>query len=197
MWIVSTDTIFAEALQITLRQAGVSAVITDRIPASATGAQLIVDLDTAELTAPLPAGALTLSRSADRAPRFVRPFLLRAFAAEIAAQNSDAPHSAANGIPSVAAAEGNPPFLSLTPDGALLQGKVIPLSPSEQALLALLLENAGACVPTAVIDGLWAEKGGNTTAVYIRYLRQKLDEPTGLRLIRTVRGRGYCLCLPE
>ena len=197
MWIVSTDTIFAEALQITLRQAGVSAVITGRVPASATGAQLIVDLDTAELTAPLPAGAWTISRSADRAPRFVRPFLLRAFAAEIAAQNSDAPHSATDGIPSVADAEGDLPFLRLTPDGALLQGKAIPLSPSERALMAMLADAKGECVPTAEIDALWQERGGNTTAVYISYLRKKIQTVTDLNLIKSVRGKGYCLCLPR
>ena len=76
-------------------------------------------------------------------------------------------------------------------------GKRISLSPCERALLALLMETPGECVPTEQIDALWQEKGGNTTAVYIRYLRKKLDEPSGLRLIRSVRGRGYCLCLPS
>jgi DNA-binding response OmpR family regulator len=35
--------------------------------------------------------------------------------------------------------------------------------------------------------------------VYVRYLRQKLEEGGELRLIHTVRGQGYCLGdrLPE
>ena len=195
MWIVSTDRIIAEAIQITLRQAGISAVILDRLPVLATGDQLILDLDTAELPSPLPEGAWTFSRFAHRSPRFLRPFLLRALAAEIlAARGMETPQAPEASLP---LPEDEPPFLSLTPDGALLQGRFIALSPSERTLLALLLEHSGECVPTAQIDGLWAEKGGNTTAVYIRYLRKKLDESCNLRLIRTVRGRGYCLCLPE
>lgn len=189
MWIVSTDEIFAEALQITLRQAGIAARIADRIPASAVGNEIILDLDTAERAAPIPQGAWTISRHREMAPRYLRPFLLSAFARDIAA---------ASGVsaPSAEAAD-SAPFLSLADSGVWLQGKEIPLSPSEHALLSLLIRRAGECVTTEEIDRLWAEKGGNTTAVYIRYLRQKLDEPSGLRLIRTVRGRGYCLCLPK
>ena len=189
MWIVSTDEIFAEAVQITLRQAGIAARITDRIPASAAGSEIILDLDSTEMATPIPAGTWTISRDSARNPRYLRPFLLSAFAKEIAAV-------ASADTPAVAAAD-DAPFLSLTDDGVWLQGRAISLSPSERALLALLIERGGECVSTEEIDDLWAEKGGNTTAVYIRYLRKKLDESCGLRLIRTVRGRGYCLCLPK
>ncbi|MGB5241393.1 MAG: winged helix-turn-helix domain-containing protein, partial [Prochlorococcaceae cyanobacterium] len=34
----------------------------------------------------------------------------------------------------------------------------------------------------------------NVVEVYVRYLRQKLEENGERRLIHTVRGRGYCLC---
>ena len=189
MLIVSTDTVFAEALQITLRQAGINTVIANSLPARPDEDEpLIVDLDCIPPTLRLPPSAVTFSRSPDRNADFVRPFLLRELTARLLA---DADATAARSRKSDA------PFLRLTGDGVLLQGRPVALSPAERTLLALLIETPGKCVPTKVIDGLWEEKGGNTTAVYIRYLRKKLDEPTGLRLIRTVRGRGYCLCLPE
>lgn len=188
MKIVSTDEIFAEALQITLRQAGLLASILPALPASCSEEEIfIIDLDTLSPTAILPRQKITFSRDLGKGADFTRPFLLRELTQRLAEQVG----SAAPQPPS------DLPFLRLTPDGALLQGNPVALSPAERTLLALLMENAGACVPTEVIDGLWEEKGSNTTAVYIRYLRKKLDEPTGLRLIRTVRGRGYCLCLPE
>jgi len=30
--------------------------------------------------------------------------------------------------------------------------------------------------------------------VYVRYLREKIDRPFGLRTLQTVRGMGYRLC---
>ncbi len=189
MLIVSRDRLFAEALQITLRTACIAADIAECLPDPLPSGGLIVDLDALADTPPLlPAQAITFSRRADSGARFVRPFRLTDLASALSA--------AKEALPPVRESDVPPPFLRLTPDGVLLQGKPIPLSPAEHTLLALLLESPNVCVPTQVIDGLWQEKGGNTTAVYIRYLRKKLDEPTGLRLIRTVRGRGYCLCLP-
>lgn len=248
MWIVSTDRIFAEALQITLRLAGLNAAVVAALP-DTDDEFLVIDLDAFPCTACPPQRTVTFSRRADRGADFVRPCLLREMTEAVLARigalrpatgdtlpfvpgDSATPASELAALPSSgefvalpssaapdtetarsAAASGGAttptagltvaenttskiPFLRLLPDGVLLQGKSVPLSPAERALLALLLETPGECVPTEVIDRLWEEKGGNTTAVYIRYLRRKLDEPTGLRLIRTVRGRGYCLCLP-
>lgn len=190
MTIVSTDRILAEAIVITLRQVGFAAVIAPALPAHSEGEDLlIVDLDTLDPTIRPPRNALTFSRFPDRGADLLRPFLLRDLTDRVLARIGRTTTSGVRPI--------DVPFLRLTPDGALLQGRPIALSPAEHALLALLLETPGECVPTRVIDGLWEEKGSNTTAVYIRYLRKKLDEPTGLRLIRTIRGRGYCLCLPE
>ena len=37
------------------------------------------------------------------------------------------------------------------------------------------------------------EGGTNVVDVYIRYLRKKIDEGANVKLIHTVRGRGYVL----
>ena len=35
--------------------------------------------------------------------------------------------------------------------------------------------------------------GSNIVDVYVRYLRRKIDDPFGQKLIHTVRGMGYML----
>ena len=45
-----------------------------------------------------------------------------------------------------------------------------------------------------LLHNLWRDENArdtNVVDVYVRFLRQKLDEPLGLRLIRAVRGEGY------
>jgi DNA-binding response OmpR family regulator len=47
-----------------------------------------------------------------------------------------------------------------------------------------------------ILEEIWADQGGgssNVIEVYVRYLRQKLEQDGASRLIHTVRGRGYCL----
>lgn len=49
-------------------------------------------------------------------------------------------------------------------------------------------------------NSLWNfdyEGGTNVIDVYIRYLRKKIDEPFGEKLIHTVRGTGYVLRDPK
>lgn len=194
VWIVSRDIIFAEALQIALREDGIKAEILSALPAHPQEADgWVIDLDAIAAHA-LPSPAVTFTRSSSAHPEadLVRPFLFREliglvkerFVLAVPALEREASPSPA-------------PFLKLLPEGVLMQGRRIALSPAERAVLALLLEKPGECIPKECIDALWQEKGGNTTAVYIRYLRKKLDEPSGLRLIRSIRGRGYCLCLPS
>ncbi|MBQ7325401.1 MAG: winged helix-turn-helix domain-containing protein [Clostridia bacterium] len=197
VWIISRDTVLAKAIQIALREGGVCAeatILSDLPTPLPEASGWIVDLDALPATASIPVPAVTISRSPDLHPEadLLRPFLFREMV-ELARERFASPSLAAERAPRSSSA----PFLKLLPEGVLMGGKRIPLSPCERALLALLMETPGECVPTEQMDALWQEKGGNTTAVYIRYLRKKLDEPSGLRLIRSVRGRGYCLCLPS
>ena len=57
--------------------------------------------------------------------------------------------------------------------------------------------NKGVVLPRERIeDHVWNydyEGGTNVVDVYIRYLRRKIDEGEELKLIRTVRGRGYVI----
>jgi DNA-binding response OmpR family regulator len=71
------------------------------------------------------------------------------------------------------------------------------LTAREYQLLILLLERKGTVVSREQILRLvWDDQQGaasNVIEVYVRYLRQKLEEGGEKRLIHTVRGHGYCL----
>jgi len=47
-----------------------------------------------------------------------------------------------------------------------------------------------------LLASVWQDEratSSNVVEVYVRYLRQKLEESGESRLLETVRGRGYCL----
>ncbi|MFE7759811.1 response regulator transcription factor [Streptomyces sp. NPDC057438] len=71
------------------------------------------------------------------------------------------------------------------------------LTRTEFDLLELLVRNAGIVLDHATIyDRIWGYDfgpGSKNLAVYVGYLRRKLDEPGAPALIHTVRGVGYAL----
>ena len=74
-------------------------------------------------------------------------------------------------------------------------GKVIPLTSKEFSLLEYLLRNkARPLSKDEIIGHVWdydADVLPNTVEVYIRYLRQKIDDPFNKPIIHTARGFGY------
>ncbi len=76
-------------------------------------------------------------------------------------------------------------------------GKRIELTTKEFALLRYLASNAGRVLSrTMIVEHVWDESFENLTNivdVYVRFLRQKIDEPFEHKLIHTVRGVGYAL----
>ena len=86
-------------------------------------------------------------------------------------------------------------FLSVDPAEklALWGDKKIPLSDNEYKLLNLLCENRGEVVGREKIYSLLGAEEGNMGDVYICHLRRKIDNKLGLKLIYTIRGKGYML----
>jgi two-component system OmpR family response regulator len=77
------------------------------------------------------------------------------------------------------------------------RGVEVRLSPTEFALMELLVRNAGEVVDRArLLEHAWSYEYANTSnvvEVYLRRLRAKVDAPFGSRTIETFRGRGYRL----
>ena len=80
------------------------------------------------------------------------------------------------------------------------RGTEIALSRTEYDLLELLARNAGIVLDhSTVYDRIWGYDfgpGSKNLAVYIGYLRRKLELPDAPPLIHTVRGVGYSLREP-
>jgi two-component system OmpR family response regulator len=73
----------------------------------------------------------------------------------------------------------------------------ISLSAKEYALLAAFMRRPGHVLDRyQLLEQAWDyeyENRSNVIDVYVRYLRQKVDRPFGLRSLETVRGSGYRL----
>lgn len=76
-------------------------------------------------------------------------------------------------------------------------GKEIQLSAREYAILEYLMRNVNIVLSREKIENhIWNfdyEGGTNVVDVYISYLRRKIDDGHGVKLIHTVRGSGYVL----
>ncbi|MFE9772203.1 response regulator transcription factor [Streptomyces sp. NPDC005931] len=76
-------------------------------------------------------------------------------------------------------------------------GRELELTRTEFELLELLVRHAGTVLDHATIyDRIWGYDfgpGSKNLAVYVGYLRRKLDQPDAPQLIHTVRGVGYVL----
>jgi heavy metal response regulator len=76
-------------------------------------------------------------------------------------------------------------------------GKKIDLTLKEYALLEYLIRNTGQVLSRSmIVDHVWDQSFDsftNVVDVYIRYLRNKIDQGFEPKLIHTVRGVGYVL----
>ena len=87
--------------------------------------------------------------------------------------------------------------LDLVTHQARRAGKNIVLTPREFALLELLMHHSPKPVSkTAIVEHVWDQhfdSGTNVVNVFIRLLRQKIDDAQPQSLIHTVRGVGFAL----
>jgi heavy metal response regulator len=76
-------------------------------------------------------------------------------------------------------------------------GRRIELTGKEYSLLEYLMSNAGRVLSrTMIIEHVWDQSFDgitNIVDVYVRHLRNKIDDPYEQKLIRTVRGVGYTI----
>ncbi|MFV0134394.1 response regulator transcription factor [Streptomyces sp. HMX87] len=114
--------------------------------------------------------------------------------------------AASPGLPKPRRTPGPPPARYLEAAGVRMDpgarrawrgGRELELTRTEFELLALLVRNAGIVLDHSTIyDRIWGYDfgpGSKNLAVYVGYLRRKLDEPGTPQLIHTVRGVGYVL----
>ena len=79
--------------------------------------------------------------------------------------------------------------------GATYRGEHIKLSKKEFALLSLLVDKKGSVVSRSDAAKIFGDGGdtSNVVDVYIKYLREKIDDRFKIKLITSVRGKGYTI----
>ena len=89
-------------------------------------------------------------------------------------------------------------FIDLEGNRTWLAGRKLELTGVEFRLLCLMVRSAGRVVTRdMILEELWDGRGrfvdDNTLSVYIRRLREKIEEdPSSPRHLVTIRGLGYC-----
>ena len=87
--------------------------------------------------------------------------------------------------------------LAMLDDARLQCGEdVLRLSPTEAAIMRILIARRGEVVSREMLEEALRGDGktdSNKIEVYLCFLRRKIERPLGLRLITTVRGKGYRL----
>ena len=123
-----------------------------------------------------------------------KPFAIEELLARIRAALRKRP--AAVSVPAGALSAG---ALSMDPERheVAVNGTPVELTKKEFDLLRFLLEHKGKVISREVLlDSVWGfDFMGETNSVdvYIRFLRSKIDEAFGIKLIHTVRGVGYVI----
>jgi two-component system response regulator MprA len=110
-------------------------------------------------------------------------------------------HEDSTGEPAAAPAQGTLEAAGLRMDPQARRAwrgeRELELTRTEFELLELLVRHAGTVLDHATVyDRIWGYDfgpGSKNLAVYVGYLRRKLDEPGAPQLIHTVRGVGYVL----
>ena len=118
-----------------------------------------------------------------------KPFAIEELLARIRAALRN--KSGQGGVPLAA----GPLVMDVEKHQVTVRGQGVELTKKEFDLLRCLLENKDRVLTReALLDAVWGfDFVGETNSVdvYIRFLRSKLDDAFGLKLIHTVRGVGY------
>ncbi len=184
--ILSSDKLLADALCLELKLAGIEAKIAESMD-EMESRLVLCDLDSATP----PPDAITLTADREKNADFHRPFLTSELVAAVRHR------MAASGLthPSPQK-ELKADKLRISNGKALIGDREIPLSATEAALLSLLASRPNTPISREEIARtVWGEDclDTNRCEVYIRYLREKLEQPDTPRRIITIRGIGYML----
>lgn len=196
--ILSEDPVFARMLELEIAGMRVSVTSASRMEETDSADVLILDLDSVAAPASehyrkmigfsrRPAVVSQQARSCSLILR--RPFRMSLLRREVLAQLE----LEGEGERVILPASPEKRSIRLLEDEQLLEcdGRRIPLTPNEQAVLRLLLRHRGSPVSGKALAAEIGCAEGNEAVVYVCYLRRKTDELPGGRLIRTVRGKGY------
>ena len=200
--ILSSDAIFARMLEIEFKMLNLSVLVSDALASRDHSQVVLLDLDSAT---PPPSGCyrqmigftkhsdlLTVDSHRQCSMILHRPFEVRLLRREVLSCLAQDPSAPVTYLPKSETKGDRELFLDLEKKTFVSDGgHEIALTPVECKIMECLLENRGSTVSKEEIASLIGESSANKTEVYICYLRRKTDSQNGMRLIRTVRGKGH------
>ena len=212
LWLVSSDRSLIRLVALECRELALSLEVTDTLPTLGDERALLLDLDSAGVMETLAAGELVdvagICRDQTRLPAEVcarfsvllqRPVptrQLRALLGQLGGRGDMALEDGREEMlhPLTGADMPSAPRPEMRGDDVQMGDDIIHLTPSEAAILRLLIERRGEVVTREELRKTLQGRGeSNKLEVYLCFLRRKLERPRGLRLITTVRGKGYRL----
>ena len=192
--LVFSDARFARMLEISIERRGEPVKSFDSISSAAAESPSLTVCDVAAFKAG--AGGAANVVVCDREnelrslgeceyPTYMRPFdvekmLDETVGAPVPDTSKKRKRSASDGL-----------ILHAAEHSATYRGETVKLSKKEFALLSLLVEKRGDTVSRAEAAELFGGDGSNVVDVYVKYLREKFDEHFGVKMISSVRGKGY------
>ena len=210
--LVSADCALLRLVSLECREMALSVQCVDQLPQYTEDGALLLDLDSPGVIEALmmretvvaagicrDATALPAELKAKLSNLLARPFHTRKLRALIGQLCGRADAFATETVEYASRPIANIGDLSIrmASETELLLGDLhIRLTPTEGAMMRLLIEHRGEAVSKEQLQGcLLAGDAAETNKleVYVCFLRRKIERPTGLRLITTVRGKGYRL----
>lgn len=194
VFILSADALFARMLMLELKMQRLDVVCAESLDGARYADVVLLDLDSA--FPPPPECYRTMigftRNSAVRGDEnsrlcsliLRRPFEMKRLREEVLSLLSEEDHARRFAVAAVAGdAEGRV---------QRADGTRVLLSPKERAVFHLLMEHRGTPVSREQILEVIGESCANKADVYVCMLRKKL-ETADTRMIKTVRGKGYCM----
>lgn len=198
--IYSADAVFARMLELEFSMRELSVLTLPRPQTDLCSEVALLDLDSSP--APTPAsyrrmigftrGAALSEDETRRQCSMIlrRPFEMRLLRREVLSEILTPRDFFEEGSPQMIK-----PVLDIERKILSLEGKEIALTPTETTVMQALLAERGNAVSRETLAALIGASAANKTDVYVCYLRRKIETVTGQRIIRTLRGRGYCVVI--
>ena len=200
--IYSGDAVFGRMLELDFLMRGNSVFRADHPQDTVFSEVVILDLDTCSMPFSdtyrrmigFTRNSLLLTDDVRRQCSMIlhRPFEMRLLRREVFPDGGS--YVVASAVPQQQdskTAKQRKPALDLTASVLTVNGQTFVLTPKELLVMQTLLEKRGETVTREELSQRIGESSANKADVYICYLRRKLDETLGFKLIYTVRGKGY------
>lgn len=201
--ILSTDTVFARMLELEFSMLGLRTLSCVAMADTDSAAVVVLDLDSAEPPASCEtvigftrnSALIKIDTHRHCSMILHRPFEVRLLRREVMAALGILEGHPVTQLVEKKREEEKEKSLRLSLDEArsllLTEDREIALTPIEMQMMRHFLEHRGETVFKKTLTALIGDSASNKTEVYVCYLRKKTDLPNGMRLIRTVRQKGY------